>query len=35
MNLVDGIKKGAPGSGAVDDDPDRMVSVKVQADIAA
>lgn len=31
MDLVDGIKKGAPGSGAVDD-PDRMVSVKVLAD---
>ncbi|MEH6632662.1 MAG: peptidylprolyl isomerase [Halopseudomonas aestusnigri] len=34
MELVDGLKKGAPGSGSVDD-PDRMVSVKVQADIDA
>jgi len=33
MELVDGIKKGAPGSGSVDE-PEHMVSVKVQADIA-
>ena len=31
MDLVDGIKKGAPGSGQVSD-PDKMVSVKVLAD---
>lgn len=34
MELVDGLKKGAPGSGSVDD-PDRMLSVKVLADIDA
>lgn len=32
MELVDGIKKGAPGSGSVDE-PDRMMSVKDLADI--
>ncbi len=34
MELIDGLKKGAPGSGSVDD-PDRMLFVKVQADIDA
>ena len=31
MELVDGLKKGAPGSGSVTD-PDKMISVKVYAD---
>jgi len=31
MELIDGLKKGAPGSGSVTD-PDKMVSVKVYAD---
>ena len=31
MELIDGLKKGAPGSGSVTD-PDKMVSVKVLAD---
>ena len=31
MELVDGLKRGAPGSGSVTD-PDKMVSVKVYAD---
>ena len=32
MEFVDGLKRGAPGSGTVDD-PDEMVSVKVLADL--
>jgi len=32
MEFVDGLKRGAPGSGAVDD-PDKMVSMKVAADV--
>ena len=31
MELIDGLKKGAPGSGSVTD-PDKMVSMKVLAD---
>ena len=31
MELIDGLKKGAPGSGQVTD-PDKMISVKVMAD---